>query len=199
MALQTRSATWDTVDPRLPSTWPLARPCVPTVARVERDRVLVIEHQPVVGVDIAQAFEAEGAQVVGVASCADTALALIAEAGHLDGAVLDLDLRGGTAFSVADELARRGIPFLFLASGDADEVPERFAHVACCEKPVEADRIVPLLLGQSVRRDQSRALGPPRFAEGAGGKVSATGGQPPSPSRATCHRSAPSRGPRGSW
>lgn len=147
-ALQTRWVASETIGPRgLPS-----RPRASAVVMAERDRVLVVEHQRVVAVDIAQAFEAAGARVVGVASSVDTALALIADAGSLDGAVLDLDLRGETAFSVADELARRGVPFLFLASDDAGALPERFTHVTRCEKPFDVNRVVSLLLVQRVQQ-----------------------------------------------
>lgn len=141
-ALQAR---WVVTD--IPASGTLAvRPHASAVASVQRNRILVLERQCVVAIDIAQAFEAAGAQVVGIASDVETALALIARCGSLDGAVLDLDLRCETACSVADELARRGIPFLLLTSCATTEVPDRFAHVTRCEKPFDVDRMVPLLL-----------------------------------------------------
>jgi CheY-like chemotaxis protein len=142
MTLQTPLVACDTVDPRRPAWWRRTS----AVARPGRDGVLVVEPQCVVADDIAQAFEAAGDWVVGVASSAEAALALIADGRPLAGAVLDLDLRGGTAFPVADELARRDVPFLFLASHVAAAIPDRFAHVTCCEKPFDVDRLVPLLL-----------------------------------------------------
>ena len=128
-----------------PGTLPL-RLHASAVVSLERNRVLVVEHQHVVALDIAQAFEAAGAQVVGIASNVEAALALIADGGSLDGAILDLDLPSEAACSVADELVRRGIPFLFLTSCNVMDVPDRFAHVIRCEKPFDVDRMVPLLL-----------------------------------------------------
>ena len=126
-------------------TLPL-RPHASALVGVQRNKILVLERQRVVAIDIAQAFEAAGAQVVGIASDVKTALALIADCGSLDGAVLDLDLQDETACSVADELARRGIPFLLLTSCATTEVPDRFSHVTRCERPFNVDRMVPLLL-----------------------------------------------------
>lgn len=116
------------------------------VVSLERTRILIVENQHVVALDIAQAFEAAGAEVVGIASDVETALALIADGGSLDGAILDLDPRSEAACSVADELAGRGIPFLFLTSSSATDIPDRFSHVTRCEKPFDVDRMVPLLL-----------------------------------------------------
>ena len=126
-------------------TLPL-RPHASALVGVQRNKILVLERQRVVAIDIAQAFEAAGAQVVGIASDVETALALIADCGSLDGAILDLDLPSEAACSVADELVRRGIPFLFLTSCNVMDVPDRFAHVIRCEKPFDVDRMVPLLL-----------------------------------------------------
>lgn len=152
-ALQTRWVASDAVDPSM-----LPR-CLRTSAptRAKRDRVLVVEHQRVVADDIVQAFEAAGASVVGVASSMEAALALIADAGPLDGAVLDLDLRGETTLLAADELARRSVPFLFLTSHDAAAIPERFAHVTRCEKPFDVDRVVLLLLARLLAQRAQQA------------------------------------------
>lgn len=111
-----------------------------------RGGVLVVEDDRLAADDLAEALREAGARVIGLAPSVEAALALIARAEHLTGATLDLELRGEAVFPVADELARRGVPFLFVTGHEAAAIPERFAHVTCCEKPVDTNRVVPLLL-----------------------------------------------------
>jgi FixJ family two-component response regulator len=54
----------------------------------------------------------------------------------LDGATLDLKLEREMTFKVADALAARNIPFVFLTGYGAADVPPRHASVRLIEKPV---------------------------------------------------------------
>ncbi len=69
------------------------------------------------------------------------ALALVA-AEPLDGALLDVNLRGEEAFSVADALVERRVPFVFATGYSAEAIPERHRAVPRCEKPVRAAALV---------------------------------------------------------
>lgn len=42
----------------------------------------------------------------------------------------------------ADALLARGVPLVFTTGYDAAVIPLRFSTVACCEKPVEASRVL---------------------------------------------------------
>lgn len=123
-----------------------AGPAAATLVMSERGGFLVVEDDRLTAADLAEALRDAGARVVGSAPSVAAALGLIAGSGPLGGAMLDVDLRGETVFPVADELVRRGVPFLFVTSHDASAIPERFAHVTRCEKPVDSNRVVPLLL-----------------------------------------------------
>jgi FixJ family two-component response regulator len=57
----------------------------------------------------------------------------------VDGAILDVNLRGKLGFQVADALADCGIPFVFLTGYDSGAVPARHAKVTRVEKPVAPD------------------------------------------------------------
>lgn len=135
-------------------------PLVSAATLLRQRRILIVEGDYLVALDIAQALEEAGAQVAGIASSVGTALALIARAGRLDGAVVDIDLRGGMASPVADELARHGVPFLFTTACEPGAIPARFAHIIRCEKPFAVSRIVPLLLEQQFQRVRTRAQSP---------------------------------------
>ena len=112
----------------------------------KRGGILIVEDDYIIADDMVQALKAIGIEVVGPVASVKAALALITERGPLDGAVLDVDLQGEMVFPVADELVRRGVPFLFATGHNAAVVPDRFAHVPYCEKPIDMARMVQLLL-----------------------------------------------------
>ncbi|GEP03842.1 response regulator [Methylobacterium oxalidis] len=79
-------------------------------------RVLVVEDEYFIAMDMEHSLREAGADVVGPVPDAEQALALI-EAAPLDAAVLDVNLRGQAVYAVADRLRDRGVPYLF-ATGE---------------------------------------------------------------------------------
>jgi CheY-like chemotaxis protein len=110
-------------------------------------KVLVVEDEYFLAEDIVRGLEERGAEMVGPIGDIDHALDLIDESERLDGAVLDLNLRGEMAFPVADALLERGIPFVFATGYDSASIPPRYKDVTRCEKPVDAPKIARALFG----------------------------------------------------
>ena len=119
-----------------------------TCALADRRVPIAEDEFPIVD-DLAHAFEACGADVVGPVATGGEALALAAGEPRLDGAVLDLNPMGEMAFPVADASRDRGVPFVFATGCDTRAVPPRFAQVRRCEKPVDP-RLVVEALGDRV-------------------------------------------------
>jgi hypothetical protein len=71
---------------------------------------------------------------VGPVSSVDVALDTIATT-DVDGAIVDLNLGGQTAFLVADVLTARHVPFVFATATSARDIPARYADVPHVEKP----------------------------------------------------------------
>lgn len=107
-------------------------------------RVLVVEDEYYLADDIGRALDASGAAVVGPASTLEEAERLIA-AGAFDRAVLDMNLRGDMAWTIADRLRERGIPFVVASGYSGATLPERLAGVAFIEKPFRVERLVELI------------------------------------------------------
>ena len=81
-------------------------------------QVLVVEDEMTIVVMIEDTLRQLGAEVVGPAARLDAALRLAKEA-PIDAAVLDINIRGGNSYPVADILTERRIPFVF-CSGYGD-------------------------------------------------------------------------------
>ena len=98
-------------------------------------RVLIVEDDNILAITLAEELAAEGAKVIGPAPTVTDALDVITRT-DLDGAIVDINLRGKATFPVADALADHHIPFVF-ATGYlvAGHIPARHANVRRFEKP----------------------------------------------------------------
>jgi len=102
--------------------------------------VLVVEDEYFIANEISEALQEVGANILGPVGKLDEALRLI-EAHRIDAVVLDINLRGELAFSVGDELAARGIPFVFATGYDPLIIPQRHRNVSRWEKPYDASTL----------------------------------------------------------
>lgn len=110
-------------------------------------RILVAEDEYFIAKDVVDELEAAGAEVVGPVATTAAALSFVAGS-RLDGAILDINLRDGLVYPVADALLERGVPFVFATGFGAAMIPERFAGIALCEKPVDFDKCFGTLLAE---------------------------------------------------
>ncbi len=108
-------------------------------------RILLVEDEYFIVDDMVRIFEESGAEVIGPAASVESALGILQSTPRIDGAVLDLNLRGEMSFPVADALAARGVPFVFATGYDGTAIPALYGHVVRCEKPVSADAIATAL------------------------------------------------------
>lgn len=99
-------------------------------------RVLIIEDEYYLAADLEAALQSEGAEVIGPICTLPDAFSRVAK-GNFDAAVLDINLQDEYAYSLADELTRRGIPFVFATGYSPEVIPSRFSDVPRFEKPFE--------------------------------------------------------------
>lgn len=113
-------------------------------------RVLIAEDDVLTILDTADALEASGAEVVGPIGNLDDALERVRAGSPVAAAVLDLSLRGHHVWPLADQLMKRGVPFVFATGYDGDNIPSRFAHIQRFLKPVPSTEIVTFLADATV-------------------------------------------------
>lgn len=104
-------------------------------------RILVVEDEYLLAADLENGLSDAGAIVVGPVGTLESALAMIKGAGQIDGAILDVNLSGLTAYPVADLLAQLRVPFIFTTGYDEGAIPPRFDHIPRCEKPYTMSKV----------------------------------------------------------
>ena len=114
---------------------------VKDAARLAGKRVLVVEDEALVALDIIAALEYAGADVTGPAGTAKEALAII-DGTPLDAALLDANLRGHPVDEIAAALAARNIPFLFVTGYGPGSLPKAFAKTAMLAKPFSQEQLI---------------------------------------------------------
>ena len=96
-------------------------------------RVLILEDDPFIALDLQSMLEDEGYDVMGPVASARQALDLIARDGKPDCALLDFFVSGGTTVDVAREFETRGVPFMFL-TGNSRDAKTAIQRDALCNK-----------------------------------------------------------------
>lgn len=102
--------------------------------------VLIIEDEPLIAMMIEDFIDMLGHTVAGTADCVPDALAEV-EAGNFDVAILDVHLRDGVCWPVADALVAKGKPFLLATGGHVEPPPAAHADAPTLAKPFTLDGI----------------------------------------------------------
>ena len=102
-------------------------------------RILVVEDEALIAVMVEDMLTEMGSVVVGPAATIEQALAL-ARTGEIDGAVLDVNVRGERIDPVAEALAERGVPMLF-ATGYGEVRLASGATTTVIDKPYTQDKL----------------------------------------------------------
>lgn len=103
--------------------------------------ILVVEDVYLVADDIRRALSRVGAKVHGPVPDAATGLRAARE-DKLDAAVLDINLSDELSYPIAEELDRRGIPFLFATGYDDWAMPLPWRGVRRIQKPFDVNELL---------------------------------------------------------
>jgi CheY-like chemotaxis protein len=108
-------------------------------------RILLVEDEALIAIMMSEALRELGLRVIGPVGTIPLALKSARDE-HIDGAILDVNLAGHPIYPVADMLASRGIPFVFVTGYNADGIDRRYAHVPVLEKPIEPEMLQQLFV-----------------------------------------------------
>jgi two-component sensor histidine kinase/two-component SAPR family response regulator len=110
-----------------------------TVA-IDARKILLVEDEPLVAMMVADALSNLGYHVVGPCTRLADAVAAIGR-DHFEAAVLDVNLGGELVFPIADMLADRKTPFIFMTGYGPERIEQRFSHIPVLQKPVQIEAL----------------------------------------------------------
>jgi PAS domain S-box-containing protein len=103
---------------------------------VQGSRVLIVEDEALIAMELCEALSGLGWEVVGPVGTIDEAICAIADCPHLDAAVLDVNLAGTLVYPVADQLRALGVPIVFCTGYQQIDDQERYSGCPVVRKPV---------------------------------------------------------------
>ena len=107
-------------------------------------RVLIVEDEFLVAIDLASIVESIGHEVVGPVQSARSAIDL-ARIRPVDVALLDVNLGTDTAAPVADVLDKQGVPYAIVTAYRREHLARRFQDTAHIPKPIRPADILAAL------------------------------------------------------
>jgi PAS domain S-box-containing protein len=104
-------------------------------------RVLVVEDEAIIAIDMAAALEDAGFVVIGPVGSVYEAMSLLDE--HVcDCAVLDINLAGETSAPLASRLLTQGIPFVTVSGNTQESISEEFSQSPFLSKPIVTSKLL---------------------------------------------------------
>lgn len=110
-------------------------------------RILVVEDEPLIAVDIEMTLADLGWEVVGPAGTLEQARKLV-DSGTFSLALMDINLRDAQSFGIAEELKRRGIATVFLSGDIGTSKPEALQDTPVLYKPIDYAKLIETLEGE---------------------------------------------------
>nr|WP_294545970.1 response regulator [uncultured Rhodopila sp.] len=107
-------------------------------------RVLVVEDELLVALMIEDFLTEFGCTTIGPCGTVETALHAV-RTHALDLALLDVNLSGERVYPVAEALAERHVPFLFLSGYGEEAIPPGHADWKVCAKPFKGAKLAEML------------------------------------------------------
>lgn len=111
-----------------------------TIDRPPRGRILIVEDQLPLALEMQKHLRDAGYRIVGPAGSQSEVERLV-KTGRLDAAVIDVDSRRSAPFAVADWLAAEQVPFAMIANNDGS-LPYELALRPLITKPVSPSALV---------------------------------------------------------
>ena len=107
-------------------------------------RVLVVEDQFFIALELEAMIRDLGGTVAGPAAHLDSARTLVRQE-KINCAILDVKLDGNTSLPLADELIASGVPVILVSGYDSNQLPNRFADTPKLLKPISVAELTRVL------------------------------------------------------
>lgn len=103
-------------------------------------RMLIVEDEPLIAIEIEDALIEAEFRIAGVVSSVADAIALIQQ-GQCEGAVLDANLFGSSSAPIAEALTAQGIPYVVLSGYLSEQLPNALQSAPFVTKPLRVQQL----------------------------------------------------------
>lgn len=132
----------------------------PPAAGPRGRRVLIVEDEALIAMDMEVQLTAAGWDVVGPAGTINEALALIGGT-RIDAALVDANVRGRPVGEIAEALRARGVPFAFATGYGRAALPAGFRDERLLAKPFAPDDLIAAVAEMLAPSDGPAPVSPP--------------------------------------
>ena len=108
-------------------------------------RVLIVEDNLFLALGLVRLLRPKGVEIIGPVATVKEALAVVNNSERIDGAVLDINLRGELVYPVVDALRPKGVRIMFMTAYDETWVKPAYADIPCLQKPIMPERLMQAL------------------------------------------------------
>jgi PAS domain S-box-containing protein len=109
--------------------------------KLDGKRILVIEDEPLVAMDLESSLTSAGCEVVGPAGTIEEAKSLVADERY-DAALLDVNLAGHAVDEIAAALTQKNCPFAFVTGYGREALPRGFRDAVVLGKPFGQEQLL---------------------------------------------------------
>lgn len=132
------------------------------VGALARTRILLVEDDPLIGLEFQTALIDAGVETVGpMPDLHHSLTAIMGEDCRFDAAILDVNLRGESTLPLAQLLSERGVPYIFVSGYDLETaLPAELRMAPKLQKPVTGTQLltaIQTLIGTLGARKTNRA------------------------------------------
>lgn len=106
--------------------------------------ILVVEDEYFIAADLANALAKQGATVLGPARDLQSGIALT-EQQTVHAAILDVNLKGGRSFVLADRLTQAEVPHMFVTGYDGWSLPDEYRGTPRIAKPFATGEVLAMI------------------------------------------------------
>jgi DNA-binding response OmpR family regulator len=114
------------------------------VDKEERTRILIVEDDPMLALDLEELIVDAGFKIAAIAGKLEKAFALI-ESGGFDAAIVDANLAGVSASPLASAMTARSLPFIVLSGYSSEQLQGAFPGALFLQKPSRPAQIIQAL------------------------------------------------------
>lgn len=113
---------------------------IPFQPKARRKRIFVIEDDPLMAMLLDDVLDVFGYEVAAMSAFMEDALSML-ETQQFDAAILDINIHGFMCYEIAEQLQKKGIPFLFSTGYHPTTLPKEYQDCPTLQKPYDINQL----------------------------------------------------------